>query len=115
MKGVFSDKARDGMRSWPGWIFVVSAGALWGLPRAPHFHVDLPYIHHLGGVALVVWYFGLGFFSLGLYIIMMECLHVGAFRIRGLYAYLIGGGALILAGGCGWLYLMLLGMSVYIS
>lgn len=103
------------IKSWTGWIFVVSAGVLWGLPRVPHFHVDLPYIYHLGGLALVVLYLGLGFFSLGLYIIMTEFLSVGACRIRGLSAYLIGGGALFLAGGCGWLYLLLLGMSVNIS
>jgi hypothetical protein len=105
----------DWMKFWTVWIFVVSAGVLWGLPRVPHFHVDLPYIYHLGGLALVVWYLGLGFFSLGLYIIMTECLSVGACRIRGLSAYLIGGGALILAGGCSWLYLILLEVSVNIS
>lgn len=103
------------MRSWPGWVFVVSAGVLWGLPRFPYFHVDLPYIYHLGGFALVVWYLGLGFFSLGLYIIMTKWLSGGTFRLRGLYVYLVGAGALILAGGCGWLYLMLLGMSKNIS
>lgn len=101
--------------SWTVWIFFVSAGVLWGLPRVPHFHVDLPYIHHLGGPALVAWYLGLGVLSFGLYIIMTEWLSVGMFRIRSPYAYLIGGGALILAVGCGWLYLILLGMSVNIS
>ncbi len=102
----------DWINSWRGWIFVVSSGVLWGLPRVPYYHADLPYIHVLGGLALVAWYIGLGFLSLGLYIIASVCLRVGVVRVKSLHTIFLGGGAFILAGLFWWLYLLLLGMSV---
>ena len=85
------------------------------LPRIPYYHEDLPYIYDLGGLAFVVWYLGLGFLSLGLYIIVTECLRSGLRRVKNLHAFLLGGGALVLAGLCGWLYFILLGMSTRLS
>lgn len=105
----------NGMKGWPVWIFCVSALALWGIPHVPYFHVDLPYIFDLGGCALVVLYLGGGFLSLGLYFTIIEGLDVPVCRVKLPYAVLIGGGALMLAGGCFWLYLTLLRMSVAIS
>ena len=105
----------DWIKSWPGWTFFVCAVVLWGLPRVPYYHEDLPYIHDLGGLALVVWYIGLGLLTLGLNVIVTECLSEGVHRVKSRHELLIGGGALILACGLGWLYLILLGMSVRVS
>ena len=108
-------KAMALMKSWPGWIFFVSAGVLWGLPCVPYYHEDLPYIYDLGGFAFVAWYIGLGFLSLGLYVIGSECLRLGIFRVKRLHGFFLGGGALVLAGVFGWLYLILLEISVKVS
>lgn len=104
----------NGMKGWSVWIFCVSALALWGIPHVPYFHVDLPYIFELGGSALVVLYLGAGFLSLGLYLTIIESLNAPVRQVKP-YAVFIGGGALMLAGGCFWLYLTLLRMSVAIS
>lgn len=101
----------NGTKGWPVWIFGVSIFALWGIPHVPFFHVDLPYIFELGGSALVVLYFGVGFLSLGLYLTISERL-LAPVRLVKSYPVYIGGGALLLAGGCFWLYLTLLRMSV---
>ncbi len=103
------------MRSWPGWGFVVSAGVLWGFPRVPHYHEDLPYIYDLGGLALVALYIGVGFLSFGLYVFVTERLSAGLFQVMRLRPIFIGGGALILAGLLGWLYFILLGISLSMS
>jgi hypothetical protein len=104
----------NGIKGWPVWIFCVSALALWGIPHVPYFHVDLPYIFELGGSALVVLYLGVGFFSLGLYLTIIERLKTPVRTVTP-HAVLIGGGAFMLAGGCFWLYLTLLRMSVALS
>jgi hypothetical protein len=93
-------------------MLFVSSMVLWGLPRFSHYQEGLPYLYHLGGMALVAWYLGLGFLSLGLYRLVMGCLSFRLFQAKGLHEFLVGGVALILAGACVWLYLMLLEMSV---
>lgn len=105
----------NGLQFWPVWMFGVSAGVLWGLPRLPHYHVDLPYIYDLGGCAVVAWYMGLGFLSLGCYILSTEALRRHACRHKRVDAVLTGGVAFMLAGGFWGLYHVLLEMSVNIS
>jgi hypothetical protein len=92
----------------------VSGATLWWLHRIPYYQEGLPYIYDLGGPALVAWYSGLGLFSLGLYIVM-DWLIAGRFHIKSLRRLFIGEGILILAFGLGWLYLILLEMSVRMS
>lgn len=105
----------NGIKIWPVWIFCVSALALWGIPCVPYFHVDLPYIFNLGGSALVALYIGVGFLSLGGYLTIIGRLNAPGRRVKLPYAVFIGGGALLLASGCFWLYLTLLRMSVAVS
>lgn len=113
-EGWFDKYPMNWMKSWPGWIFFISAGVLWGLPRVPYYQEGLPYIYDLGGPALVAWHIGLGFLSLGLYVIVTACVSVCVSRVKRLQALLFGGGALILAGGFSWLYLILLRISVMV-
>ena len=93
----------------------MSVGVTVGLPRLPYYQEGLPYIYDLGGMALVVWYIGLGFLILGVYFIVMGGVSAGWFLSRRLHAVFFGGVALILGGGCHWLYLMLLEMSVRVT
>ncbi len=106
--------AMDWITSWPAWMFLISVGIPVGLPRVPYYQEGLPYIYDLGGMALVA-YIGLGFLILGLYVIVLGCVNAGLFLSRRLPALLFGGAALILAGGCHWLYLILLEMSVKVT
>jgi hypothetical protein len=101
--------------SWPFWMSLVSVGVTVGLPRVPYYQEGLPYVYDLGGMALVIWYMGLGFLILGLYIIVRGCLSAKVFLRRRFHALLYGGAALIIAGGCQWLYLILLEMSVNVT
>lgn len=107
--------AMDWITSWPAWMVLISVGVTVGLPRVPYYQEGLPYIYDLGGMALVAWYIGLGFLILGLYFIVLGCVSAGLFLNRRLHALLFGGVALILAGGCHWLYLILLEMSVRVT
>jgi hypothetical protein len=103
------------LQIWPVWLFGVSAGILWGLPRAPYYHVDLPYIHYLGGCALVALYVGMGFLSLGSYLLVTEATSSHGSRRTRRHARVTGTVAVILAGGLFGLYYVLLEMSVSVS
>ncbi|MDR4482825.1 MAG: hypothetical protein R3B95_06230 [Nitrospirales bacterium] len=107
--------AVDWITSWPAWMFLIAVGATVGLPRVPYYQEGLPYLYELGGMALVVWFIGLGFLILGLYFIVIGCVSAGWLLSRRLHALLFGGVALMLAGGCQWFYLMLLEMSVRVT
>lgn len=107
--------ATDWITSWPAWMALISVGVTLGLPRVPYYQEGLPYIYALGGMALVVWFIGLGFLMLGLYSLVMGCVGVGWFLSKRLQAVLLGGVALILAGGCHWFYLLLLEMSIRVT
>lgn len=107
--------AMDWITSWPTWMVLMSVGVTVGLPHVPYYQEGLPYIYDLGGMALVTWYIGLGFFSLGLYFIVMGCVSAGWFLSRRFHAVLFGGVALILGGGCHWSYLILIEMSVRVT
>lgn len=107
--------AMDWISSWPAWMLMISVGVTEGLPRVPYYQEGLPYIYDLGGMALVIWYLGLGFLILGLNFIVMGCVSAGWFPSRRLHGLLFGGVALILAGGCHWSYLILLEMSVRVT
>ncbi|MCB9775174.1 MAG: hypothetical protein H6750_12750 [Nitrospiraceae bacterium] len=107
--------ATDWITSWPVWMALISVGVTVGLPRVPYYQEGLPYIYALGGMALVAWYIGVGFLILGLYFLVMGCVRAGWFLSRRLHAVLLGGVALILAGGCHWFYLTLLEMSIRVT
>ncbi len=55
------------------WMFGVVVAVVWGLPQMPHYREGLPYFFDLGGAALVSWYLGLGFLSVGWYGIVVAC------------------------------------------
>lgn len=105
----------DWISSWPVWMFLISVGVTIGLPRVPYYQEGLPYIYDLGGMALVAWYIGLGFLIFGLYFLVMGCVRAGLILSLRLQALLFGGVAVILGGGCHWLYLILLEMSVRVT
>jgi hypothetical protein len=107
--------AMAGITSWPTWMVLLAASVTVGLPRVPYYQQGLPYIYDLGGMALVIWFIGLGFLILGLYFVVMGCVSAGWFLSRRLSAVLFGGMSLILAGGCHWFYLLLLEMSVRVT
>jgi hypothetical protein len=100
------------LRSWVGWTLLVVIGVVWGVPRLPLYHRDLPYIYDLGGTIFVLWYMGLGFLSLGFYGLV-----TGLFPLRTswrarLRGFLLGGGSLLLTGILWWLQTVFMNLSV---
>ena len=92
------------IRSWPSWVFLVVTIVVMGLPRVPHYQEGLPYLQDLGGPALVSWYIGLGFFSLGVFGVTTGLTERGASFQRRVRSWSLGVGSLILSCSFGALY-----------
>jgi len=97
------------------WVCLVAVGVVWGLPRMPHYHEDLPHIYALGGPALVVWYIGLGFLSIGLYGLLAGLLNWEFTRVQRVRAFYYGVGCVVFAGACGVLYVVMMDLSVNVE
>jgi len=55
------------LKSWSCWALIVAGCAIFLLPKIPFYQDWMPYGYDLGGLALVVLYLSLGFWTLGLY------------------------------------------------
>jgi hypothetical protein len=98
------------LRSWIFWVIIIVSCATFLLPKIPYYQDWMPYGYDLGGMALVVLYLSFGFFSLGLYGLVMGGLSWRSDSLKSRRAFNIGLASLGLATGLVWSYLKLMNL-----
>ena len=100
------------LKSWSCWVLLVSGCAIFLLPKFPFYQDWMPYGYDLGGLALVVLYLSLGFWSFGLYSLVTGGMSWKSVSQKRRYAFKMGMAALGFASGLVWLYLKLMNLTL---
>ena len=98
--------------SWSFWVFSVAGCAIFLLPKAPFYQTWMPYGYELGGLALVMLYLSLGFWSLGFYGVLMGGLGWKSVPPKCRGALKMGIASLGIAVGLGWCYVKVMTLMV---
>ena len=105
-------KRRRWLRSWVFWVLLMVGCAAFLFPKIPFYQDWMPYGYDLGGTALVVLYLSFGFFSLGMYGLVMGGLSLRSAPLKSRRAFNLGLASLVLVTGLVWCYLKLMNLSL---
>ncbi len=102
------------LKSWVGPVFFVVSAAIWGIPRAPHYQEWMPYGYDLGGIALVLLYWSVGFISLGIQGLVISGMYWKSDSLQS--RHVISMGAIPLGVGMGliWCYKKLMDFTLLV-